>query len=44
MLIAFFIKGELDHDERAQVVTLLSRLFLQVARSGGEREVNDDAP
>jgi len=42
IVIAFPTKGSLDAKERAEIVALLSRLLLQVARSRVEREVADD--
>lgn len=44
LLFAFPTKGELDPKQRAEVVALLSRLLLQVARASRESEVADDAP
>jgi len=44
MVIAFQTKGEFEHEERAEVVALLSQLLLQVASANSDREVDDDAP
>ncbi len=41
--IAFPTKGVLDSKARAEVVALLGRLLLQVARAHSEREGHDDA-
>jgi len=42
-MMPFPTKGPLDPKERSEVVALLSRLLLQVARAHGEMEVSDDA-
>jgi hypothetical protein len=43
MALAFPTKGLFDADERSEVVALLSRLLLQVARERSEKKVGDDA-
>ena len=43
LMMPFPTKGPLDPKERSEVVALLSRLLLQVARAHGEMEVSDDA-
>ena len=44
MPIIFPTKDALDHQKRADVVALLGRLLLQVARADEGSEVRDDAP